>query len=319
MVHLFRSRGRCAFTLIELLVVIAVIAILIGLLLPAVQKVRAAAARIQSANNLKQITLGVHNHHDVYLRLPYSSGDTPDGMGNLNNLYDPEGWYAGSLHAWLLPFVEQGALFNVAKATGTYGLGLGNVYPTIAASPAAQKIKTYLSPRDPSNAGDYFAEPNGNLWAYTNYGWNDAVFAETIVSADGSSATRGNWNPRRVLTDITDGTSNTLAFGEKYAECGTYSGEDAHSSWAYNPPWWGHWSGMIQVKNLVATGPTAATPQSLPTVANCNATNLQAMEAGACLISLMDGSIRVVNTSITGPTWFAVLMPTDGRPLGTDW
>jgi len=314
-----RSPRRHAFTLIELLVVIAIIGILIGLLLPAVQQVRTAAARAQSENNMKQIILAVHSFHDAYTRLPDTSGDNPDGTGNLTNAFDPNGWYSGSLHAWLLPYIEQNNLFRIAQATGTYGTGLGGVYGTATNSPAAQKIKTYLSPRDPSNPPPYFDEGNGNLWAFTNYGWNDAVFAETTVAPDGSSAVRTNYDPRRNLLAITDGTSNTLAFAEKYAICGSYSGKTGYSLWAYTAPWWGHWAGMIQTYILVATGPTAATPQVMPTVANCNAANAQAMDAGGCLISLMDGSVRSVSPAVSGPTWFKVLLPNDGLVLGSDW
>src|SRR5262249_10164267 len=105
-----RSPRRHAFTLIELLVVIAIIGILIGLLLPAVQQVRTAAARAQSENNMKQIILAVHTFHDAYTRLPDTSGDNPDGTGNLTNAFDPNGWYSGSLHAWLLPYIDQNNL-----------------------------------------------------------------------------------------------------------------------------------------------------------------------------------------------------------------
>src|SRR5580700_3656568 len=100
---------RKGFTLIELLVVIAIIAILIGLLVPAVQKVRDAAARLQCQNNLKQIALGAHNYHDTFKRFP-AADNLATGANGWPTAPAPNQWF--SLAIALLPYIEQGALYN---------------------------------------------------------------------------------------------------------------------------------------------------------------------------------------------------------------
>lgn len=300
---LLRTRPfyRAGFTLIELLVVIAIIAVLIGLLLPAVQKVRAAAARSQSSNNLKQITLACHNYHDVNNQLP----DTIAELGTTGR-----GWV--SVHALLLPYIEQDNVYNLIQQVGVWT-------PSGQAGGGSVIIKPFLSPRDPSNAPDNFTGNPPALWAYTNYGWNGAVFTETNVT----------WNPKRKLTGIGDGTSNTVAFGEQYGICNSTSTDFTQQGqrlWGY--PVYGAtllWMPYFNPPEISASNGAggwqapAATPQSMPTVANCSVRNLQAMDAGGCLVSMFDGSIRTVNTSVSGTTWYSAIWPNDGTVLGSDW
>ena len=289
------------FTLIELLVVIAIIGILIALLLPAVQKVRAAAARTQSSNNLRQMALALHGYHDAL-------GHFPNGEHTV-----PGPTVHASVHFFLLPFVEQDNLYKTALDVGLFPSATNP-----ADSPAAKVIKTFRSPRDSSMTGDTYTDANGYVWGLSNYGWNEAVFSIPYVT----------WNANRTLTaGFPDGTSNTIVFGEQYAQCGSptptrhkrwafYPSGDEYDSSEFHPP-------RISVRDDSTNPPTfhppSATPQLQPLVANCNASNLQAMDASGTLVAMADGSVRPVSPGISGTTWYAAMFPDDGMVLGPDW
>jgi prepilin-type N-terminal cleavage/methylation domain-containing protein len=185
--------NRLAFTLIELLVVIAIIAILIALLVPAVQKVREAAARTQCLNNLKQIGLAVHGYHDANRGLP-SAGDYAIGMTS-------KSW---SVSARLLPFVEQDALHKLINFSLTYD--------NVANLPAAQfRVPLQICPSDPNDR----PRPDGAVTHYPiSYGANFGTWLifnpSTQQGGDGAFLI----NRQVRLVGITDGTSNTLAFAE---------------------------------------------------------------------------------------------------------
>jgi prepilin-type N-terminal cleavage/methylation domain-containing protein len=303
---------RSAFTLIELLVVIAIIAILIGLLLPAVQKVRDAAARAQSQNNIKQLGLAIHNYADTQSHLP---GDTNPIKGS-----GAAGAYAGQdstgVQFVLLPYIEQQNVYNLSPSLYT-----GN-----GTDPAAIPIKTFRAPYDPNSQPTftlqkystyYWSSPGPITFAYGNYAWNAVVI--NIPCKTGNAF-------RTLMNGFPDGTSNTIIWGEQYSLCG-----------GNNKAWAGVWYVMpgadydlnTFVPNHLGTVPcpgvpgptdTAATPQNMPTVANCNGFNLQAMGAGGVVqVGLMDGSVRGLSTSISGQTWIRACYPNDGLVLGPDW
>jgi prepilin-type N-terminal cleavage/methylation domain-containing protein len=190
-------RRRLAFTLIELLVVIAIIAILIGLLVPAVQKVREAAARAQCANNLHQIGVALHHYADVKKRLPPPRGDYFPPLGGLTQY---GGWMVS-----LLPYVEQTNLRNAMNYTG--GAWTGPFF-----SNYDKTVTVYNCPMDPRVANS----PTGGNGAMTSY--------LGVTGSDGSLAnqvngpTNGIFNVSSIgvrFAEIADGTSNTLMVGER--------------------------------------------------------------------------------------------------------
>jgi prepilin-type N-terminal cleavage/methylation domain-containing protein len=283
-------KGGRGFTLIELLVVIAIIAVLIGLLLPAVQKVRDAAARTQSSNNLKQLSLALHNCNDTNGKLPPSFGYFPgfnDGTGNGgNNSVSPA--HHGSMHYFLLPYVEQQNLYNSAGGDSWY-----------ISSPAGV-VKTFVSPSDVAASTGFSP---GQSRAACTYPSNMFVF-----SGLGSVASANyDWNQTSsisVTNGFPDGTSNTIVFGEEYSVCQGYT-----TIWMES-----NWQGR-----QTATFNFYALPQIAPNPANCNPGQLQGHSTGGILVGMGDGSVKNVGQGVTQSTWQNAIFPNDGGILGPDW
>ena len=250
---------RSGFTPIQMMVVLALLLLGLAFLAPALARIREAAARTQSMNNLKQLALAVHNAHDVYTSFPPAVGDFQNKTG--------------SLHFFLLPFVEQADLYQQAKE----GVWDNDAW--------GKRLDVFVDKRDAS-------APPGNVYkswlATTNYAANWMVFGEG----------------GRRFQQITDGTSNTLMYAQRFQMC-----NGTPTAWGYPSAY--TWAPIFAYDNQSLF-------QQSPAQDECDPTRAQAV-GGVPLVALCDGSVRTVGMRLSAATWANLCDPADGNVLGPDF
>jgi prepilin-type N-terminal cleavage/methylation domain-containing protein len=318
------TTARRGFTLIEMLVAIAIIAVLIGLLLPAAQKVRETANRIKCSNNLKQLGVAAHNYHDTHQHLPPGVGYHPFAA---NSTF-------GTYFFHLLPYMEQDPLYRSSLGTAPF---LSPAGPTTLYYPGnnnvySQPVAALLCPSDPSVDSGGIVRIDGCPFGASSYAPNGLISGSPPPTPGPQGKTR--------LIAITDGTSNTILHAEKYARCSNSSMSpafrDGGTAWAYctglpfpwQPPPMTFRGKAFQPGFAIAAlanlgAPNAIGPgsrfQVQPIEGNCDPTRASTAHLGGIQVGLADGSVRTLAPSMSGVTWWAAVTPSGDEVLGSDW
>lgn len=286
--------SRRGMTLIELLIMIAIIGTLIGLLLPAVQRVRESANRAACGNHLRQSGMAIHQFHDINRRIP-------PALGNVGASTWGSYWYH------LLPYIEQEPLFKGSEVGGYYSAMNNQVY--------TRSIKLWLCPSDPSVPIDgTVSDELGTRWGAMSYGGNSWLACE--VDAYGNILSMAG--EARIPASIPDGTSNTILHVEKYAVCTNKDNPIGGTTWPYcrtddNAPWL--WHGIPPATDATWMFQTRPTPY----LGNCDPSLGSTPHSGGMMVGLVDGSVRFVASSISPTVWWYALTPAGGESLGSDW
>ena len=314
-----------AFTLIELLVVIAIIAVLIGLLLPAVQKVREAAARSECMNNMKQMSLATITCADT------NQGILPLGRGWYPNTAGPSannGYFGVMGH--ILPFMEQQNVYNqtaipaksIPSPDQQWAADQGTTYQMWSSAFWSQGtgatnsgmadaiVKSYRCPSDPSFSTFDSSGQGGMDRTCTSYAYN----AQVLVDAWNDGSINAPNIPLSFPGGIPDGTSNTCFYTEHYAGCYGTPSKGTQTPYPVGD------SALFSPGNQTGVGIGPSYPQWGPVPPEkCDFTMPSSGHTAGIMVGMADGSVRFVGQGVSPTTWWYVMTPQGGEVLGSDW
>ena len=317
-----RNRSQAAFTLIELLVVIAIIAILIALLVPAVQKVREAAARAQCQNNLKQIGLAIHNFESSHKGFPPCrvNNPPPNVLGKFQHTWAP----------FIFPYIEQTALYKSYNFSVNFDNAIDNSKGTTNDKVIQTDVAIFVCPSAPQGRKQQGTTANLGITDYspTTSVTLSAFITVTLPPADPATL-RGilGQNIYRKTTRVADGTSNTLAFAEDGGRPQTWEmGVRVAPDHPPQPPGKrasiGGWAQPSNLINVTGMNPAIAAPANNfpgPCAINCsNGEDIYGFHSAGANVLMGDGSVKLLRSNISINTVALLLTPNDGTVLPTE-
>lgn len=318
--------GRRGFTLVELLVVIAIIAVLVGLLLPAVQKVRAAAARTQCSNNLHQLAVATQLANDTQGTLPPAMGYYPTSSSpyTTHNAYvygNPV--YFGNPFYFLLPYVEHQNVWNqVITDIQSWRPGYSYYDPWWTITAFGDVVKVYVCPSDPTHSNGtvsmaWLIGPSYPPAGAVSYACNAQAFGQNLASGVVSQVVSLD-AANRIPANFPDGTSYTILFMDRFAQCGP--GPAGGGIWSDD----GDVTGIPTYLDADSFSPligftTPTTFQIQPKQAVCNYWLPSSGHTSVIMAGLADGSVRPISQAMTSTTFSLALIPNDGLAPAADW